>query len=90
MSKMCCFTSSEDSKNPCFWSRVCLHNMARLGKEATTLRRVMEALFRYFDNGNMWPIKDGIALPVLKDVQFLMDDSGLVPSFVSFDEFLAR
>ncbi|KAL1549971.1 protein SEMI-ROLLED LEAF 2-like isoform X2 [Salvia divinorum] len=66
----------EDSKNPCFWSRVCLHNMASLGKEATTLRRVMESLFRYFDNGNMWPVKDGIALPVLKDVQFLMDDSG--------------
>ncbi|XP_047944796.1 protein SEMI-ROLLED LEAF 2-like isoform X2 [Salvia hispanica] len=68
--------AEEDSKNPCFWSRVCLHNMATLGKEATTLRRVMESLFRYFDNGNMWPIKDGIALPVLKDVQFLMEDSG--------------
>ncbi|KAL1555311.1 protein SEMI-ROLLED LEAF 2-like [Salvia divinorum] len=68
--------AEEDSRNPCFWSRVCLHNMATLGKEATTLRRVMESLFRYFDNGNMWPVKNGIALPVLKDVQFLMDDSG--------------
>ncbi|XP_041997859.1 protein SEMI-ROLLED LEAF 2-like [Salvia splendens] len=68
--------AEEDSKNPCFWSRVCLHNMATLGKEATTMRRVMESLFRYFDNGNMWPIKDGIALPVLKDVQLLMEDSG--------------
>ncbi|XP_042048331.1 protein SEMI-ROLLED LEAF 2-like isoform X2 [Salvia splendens] len=66
----------EDSKNPWFWSRVCLHNMASLGKEATTLRRVMESLFRYFDSGNMWPVKDGIALPVLKDVQFFMDDTG--------------
>ncbi|KAM0982750.1 hypothetical protein ACFX2A_015919 [Malus domestica] len=25
----------EDAKNPCFWSRVCLHNMAKLAKEAT-------------------------------------------------------
>ncbi|XP_042053814.1 protein SEMI-ROLLED LEAF 2-like isoform X2 [Salvia splendens] len=66
----------EDSKNPWFWSRVCLHNMASLGKEATTLRRVMESIFRYFDSGNMWPVKDGIALPVLKDVQFFMDDTG--------------
>ncbi|KAL0339653.1 UNVERIFIED_CONTAM: protein SEMI-ROLLED LEAF 2 [Sesamum radiatum] len=66
----------EDSKNPCFWSRVCLHNMAKLGKEATTMRRVLESLFRYFDNGNLWPAKDGIAFPVLKDMQLLMDDSG--------------
>ncbi|KAH6818785.1 hypothetical protein C2S51_002388 [Perilla frutescens var. frutescens] len=68
--------AEEDSTNPCFWSRVCLHNMARLGKEATTLRRVMESLFRNFDNGNQWPIKDGIAFPILKDMQSLMDDSG--------------
>ncbi|KAL2225947.1 uncharacterized protein LOC105159750 isoform X2 [Sesamum indicum] len=68
--------AAEDSKNPCFWSRVCLHNMAKLGKEATTMRRVLESLFRYFDNGNLWPAKDGIAFPVLKDMQLLMDDSG--------------
>lgn len=40
------------------------------------MRRVLESLFRYFDNENLWPIKDGIALPVLKDMQHLMDDSG--------------
>ncbi|KAL7097914.1 hypothetical protein ACP275_10G173100 [Erythranthe tilingii] len=68
--------AEEDSKNPCFWSRVCLQNMAKLGREATTMRRVLESLFRYFDNGNLWPIKDGIAFPVLKDIQLLMDDSG--------------
>ncbi|KAL3841253.1 hypothetical protein ACJIZ3_025844 [Penstemon smallii] len=66
----------EDAKNPCFWSRVCLHNMAKLGKEATTMRRVLESLFRYFDNGNLWTAKHGIAFPVLKDMQLLMDDSG--------------
>ncbi|KAI3472191.1 hypothetical protein Pfo_029679 [Paulownia fortunei] len=68
--------AAEDSKNPCFWSRVCLHNMAKLGKEATTMRRVLESLFRYFDNGNLWPAKHGVAFPVLKDMQLLMDDSG--------------
>lgn len=68
----------EDSKNPCFWSRVCLHNMANLGKEATTMRRVLESLFRYFDNENLWPIENGIAFPVLKDMQTLMDDSGKI------------
>lgn len=58
--------------------------MARLGKEATTLRRVMESLFRYFDNGNLWPVKDGIAFPILKDMQLLMDESGEVLFFVFF------
>ncbi|KAI3446472.1 hypothetical protein Pfo_003137 [Paulownia fortunei] len=68
--------TAEDAKNPCFWSRVCLHNMANLGKEATTMRRVLESLFRYFDNGNLWPAEHGIAFPVLKEMQLWMDDSG--------------
>ncbi|TQD89872.1 hypothetical protein C1H46_024574 [Malus baccata] len=66
----------EDAKNPCFWSRVCLHNMAKLAKEATTIRRVLESLFRYFDTGNLWSPKYGLAIPVLKDIQVLMDDCG--------------
>ncbi|KZV15899.1 hypothetical protein F511_14538 [Dorcoceras hygrometricum] len=68
--------TAEDAKNPSFWSRVCLHNMANLGKEATTMRRVLESLFRYFDNGNLWHTTNGIAFPVLKDMQILMDNSG--------------
>lgn len=67
----------EDAKNPCFWSRVCLHNMAKLAKEATTIRRVLESLFRYFDTGNLWSPKYGLAIPVLKDIQVLMDDCGI-------------
>ncbi|CAA2988360.1 Hypothetical predicted protein [Olea europaea subsp. europaea] len=50
--------------------------MAKLGKEATTMRRVLESLFRYFDNGNLWSVERGIAFPVLKEMQLLMDDSG--------------
>ncbi|XP_073306164.1 protein SEMI-ROLLED LEAF 2-like isoform X1 [Primulina huaijiensis] len=68
--------TAEDAKNPSFWSRVCLHNMANLGKEATTMRRVLESLFRYFDNGNLWHTASGIAFLVLKDMQILMDNSG--------------
>uniref|UniRef100_A0A9I9CX37 Protein EFR3-like protein B n=1 Tax=Cucumis melo TaxID=3656 RepID=A0A9I9CX37_CUCME len=68
--------TGENVQNPCFWSRVCLHNMAKLAKEATTMRRILESLFRYFDNENLWSTKHGIAAPVLKDLQFLMDKSG--------------
>ncbi|GMH20156.1 hypothetical protein Nepgr_021997 [Nepenthes gracilis] len=66
----------EDAKNPSFWSRVCLHNMAKLCKEATTTRRVLECLFCYFDNGRLWSSKYSLALPVLKDMQSVMEDSG--------------
>ncbi|KAL5537504.1 hypothetical protein UlMin_045125 [Ulmus minor] len=68
--------ASEGAKNTSFWSRVCLHNMAKLAKEATTIRRVLESLFHYFDNGNLWSSKHGLAFPVLMDIQYLMDTSG--------------
>ncbi|KAK4371504.1 hypothetical protein RND71_010979 [Anisodus tanguticus] len=68
--------SKEDAENPSFWSRVCLHNMAKLGKEAMTTRRVLESLFRYFDDDNLWPTENEIAVPILKDMQYTMDASG--------------
>ncbi|XP_034694612.1 protein SEMI-ROLLED LEAF 2 isoform X1 [Vitis riparia] len=68
--------STEDAKNPCFWSRVCLHNMALLAKESTTKRRILESLFLYFDDGNLWSPENGLAFPVLKDMQFLGENSG--------------
>lgn len=49
--------------------------MAKLAKEATTTRRVLESLFRYFDNGNLWSADHGLAFPVLKDIQVLMESS---------------
>ncbi|KAI3409223.1 uncharacterized protein J3R85_019581 [Psidium guajava] len=71
-----------DANNPCFWSRVCVHNMAKLAKEATTIRRVLESLFRYFDNGNSWSSEHGLAFPVLKDMQILMESSGQSTHFL--------
>lgn len=70
------FSARVDATNPCFWSRVCLHNMAKLGKEATSIRRVLESLFRYFDNGNLWAGDHGLAFTVLNDMQFLMEQLG--------------
>lgn len=50
--------------------------MAKLAKEATTIRRVLESLFRYFDNANLWSLDTGLAFLVLKDMQVLMDNTG--------------
>ncbi|KZV47262.1 hypothetical protein F511_07685 [Dorcoceras hygrometricum] len=69
------YYTSADSRNPKFWSRVCLHNMAKLAREATTVRRVLEALFRYFDQGNFWSPAHGLALSVLLDMQSIMEKS---------------
>ncbi|KAK6804066.1 hypothetical protein RDI58_001850 [Solanum bulbocastanum] len=66
----------EDSRNPMFWSKVCLHNMAKLAKEATTVRRVLESLFRYFDNADLWSPEHGVSLGVLLDMQSIMENSG--------------
>ncbi|VVB16915.1 unnamed protein product [Arabis nemorensis] len=68
--------SVEDAKSPKFWSRVCLHNLAKLAKEATTVRRVLESLFRYFDFNEVWSTEHGLALYVLQDVQLLIERSG--------------
>ncbi|XP_039036280.1 protein SEMI-ROLLED LEAF 2-like [Hibiscus syriacus] len=65
-----------DARNPCFWSRVCLHNMAKLAKEATTTRRVHESMFHYFDKEKLWSAENGLALPVLREMQLLIDSSG--------------
>ncbi|CAL5060333.1 unnamed protein product [Urochloa decumbens] len=66
----------EDAKDPCFWSRICVHNMATMSREATTFRRVMDSLFRHFDNTNSWSSKNGLALCVLLDMQMFMENSG--------------
>ncbi|XP_058103557.1 protein SEMI-ROLLED LEAF 2-like [Magnolia sinica] len=50
--------------------------MAKLAKEVTTVQRVLESLFRYFDNENLWSPQHGLALAVLLDMQMLMEKTG--------------
>ncbi|XP_058094146.1 protein SEMI-ROLLED LEAF 2 [Magnolia sinica] len=64
------------TKSPAYWSRVCLQNMAALAKEGTSVRRVLEPLFRNFDSGNHWSPENGLAFSVLSDMQLLMEKSG--------------
>uniref|UniRef100_A0A0D9VLT9 Uncharacterized protein n=1 Tax=Leersia perrieri TaxID=77586 RepID=A0A0D9VLT9_9ORYZ len=68
--------TTEESESPNFWSGICLHNLARISREATTVRRVLEAIFRYFDNNNMWSPSKGLALCVLLDMQIVIEKSG--------------
>ncbi|XP_021609744.1 protein SEMI-ROLLED LEAF 2 isoform X2 [Manihot esculenta] len=66
----------DTSKCPSYWSKVCLRNMARLAKEATTVRRVLEPLFHNFDTSNHWPLETGVAYPVLIYLQSLLEEAG--------------
>ncbi|XP_057807732.1 protein SEMI-ROLLED LEAF 2-like [Salvia miltiorrhiza] len=70
------YYTTADSGSPKFWSRVCLLNMAKLAREATTVRRVLEALFCHFDRSNLWSPDHGLVLPVLLDMQSIMENSG--------------
>ncbi|KAG6406274.1 hypothetical protein SASPL_133874 [Salvia splendens] len=71
------YYTTSDRGCPKFWSRVCLLNMAKLAREATTVRRVLEALFCHFDRNNLWCPDHGLVLPVLLDMQSIMENSGL-------------
>ncbi|KAF0919718.1 hypothetical protein E2562_031063 [Oryza meyeriana var. granulata] len=64
------------SESPAHWARVCLRNMASIAKEATTMRRVLDPLFRLFDSHNHWSPENGLALSILQEMQTLMDKSG--------------
>ncbi|XP_058730020.1 protein SEMI-ROLLED LEAF 2-like isoform X1 [Vicia villosa] len=66
----------DTAKDPAYWSKACLYNMVKLAKEATTLRRVLEPLFHYFDTQNQWSSEKGEAARVLTYLQSLLEDSG--------------
>lgn len=68
--------TTDTSKSPSYWSRVCLDNMARLAKETTTVRRVLEPLFQIFDAENHWSTETGVACSVLLYLQSLLEESG--------------
>lgn len=64
--------------SPSYWSRICLHNVAQLAKEATTVRRVLEPLFNSFDNENLWSPDKGIACSMLTYLQSQLEESGYI------------
>ncbi|KAK7261608.1 hypothetical protein RIF29_27923 [Crotalaria pallida] len=66
----------DTAKDPAYWSKVCLYNMAKLAKEATTVRRVLEPLFHNFDTENHWSSEKGVACGVLMYLQSLLAESG--------------
>lgn len=72
----------DTAKDPAYWSKACLYNMVKLAREATTLRRVLEPLFHYFDTQNQWSSEKEEAARVLMYLQSLLEDSGTLQHLV--------
>ncbi|XP_044499829.1 protein SEMI-ROLLED LEAF 2 isoform X3 [Mangifera indica] len=70
------YSTTDTSKSPSYWSKVCLNNIARLAKEAATVRRVLEPLFYHFDVENHWSSDTGVACSVILYMQSLLEESG--------------
>ncbi|KAI4378778.1 hypothetical protein MLD38_016210 [Melastoma candidum] len=70
------YRTMDASKCPSYWSWVCLQNMAKLAKEAATVRRILEPLFHIFDKENLWSLDKGIGCSVLLYFQELLEESG--------------
>ncbi|KAJ6791607.1 Uncharacterized protein M6B38_243205 [Iris pallida] len=66
----------EERENPVVWSHICIQKLAELAKESTTLRRVLEPIFVYFDTGRHWATRRGLALHVLSEMSYLVESSG--------------
>ncbi|KAK8984392.1 hypothetical protein V6N11_029707 [Hibiscus sabdariffa] len=66
----------DTSKSPSYWSKVILRNIARMAKEATTIRRVLEPLLKNFDAEDHWSQEKGVAFSVLMYLQLIMEETG--------------
>lgn len=66
----------EEMETPKVWAQICIQSMVRLAKETTTVRRVLEPIFQYFDMGKHWSPENGLAVSVLRDMSYLMQNTG--------------
>lgn len=66
----------EEIETPKVWAQICIQRMVELSKESTTMRRVLDPMFVYFDSGRHWVSRQGLAMLVLSDMSYFMENSG--------------
>ncbi|KAK6911653.1 hypothetical protein RJ641_023746 [Dillenia turbinata] len=64
----------EEIETPKVWAQICVQRMIELAKESTTMRRVLDPMFVYFDTGHHWSSRQGLALVVLSDMTYFVAD----------------
>ncbi|KAM7478464.1 hypothetical protein LguiA_026677 [Lonicera macranthoides] len=66
----------EDVETPEIWAQICIQRMVELAKESTTMRRILDPMFVYFDTGRHWVPRHGLATMVLSDMSYFLESSG--------------
>ncbi|KAF2307308.1 hypothetical protein GH714_026229 [Hevea brasiliensis] len=66
----------EEIEIPKVWAQICIQRMVELAKESTTMRRVLDPMFVYFDSGRHWAPLQGLSVTVLSDMCYLLESSG--------------
>ncbi|XP_015874915.3 protein SEMI-ROLLED LEAF 2 isoform X2 [Ziziphus jujuba] len=66
----------EEIETPKVWAQICIQRMVELAKESTTMRRILDPMFVYFDSGGYWVPQQGLAMLVLSDMSYFMESSG--------------
>lgn len=66
----------EEIDTPRVWAQICIQRMAELAKESTTMRHVLDPMLVYFDSGNHWVPRQGLAMIVLSDMSYLLESAG--------------
>lgn len=52
--------------------------MVELAKESTTMRRVLDPMFVYFDSRQHWAPQKGLAMIILSRMAYFMENSGII------------
>lgn len=66
----------EEVQTPQVWAQICVQRMVDLAKESTTMRRVLEPMFIYFDMRRHWVPQHGLAPAVLSDMSSFVENPG--------------
>ncbi|KAM3313725.1 hypothetical protein ACQJBY_032943 [Aegilops geniculata] len=66
----------EEHESPEVWSHICVQKLVELAKESTTMRRILDPMFSYFDMKKQWAPRHGLALLVLSDMSYPEKSSG--------------
>ncbi|XP_024961732.1 uncharacterized protein LOC112502139 [Cynara cardunculus var. scolymus] len=66
----------EEIVMPKVWAQVCIQRMVELARESTTMRRVLDPMFVYFDTNRQWVPLHGLGFVVLSDVAYFVESPG--------------
>lgn len=56
--------------------------MVELAKESTTMRRILDPMFVYFDTNRHWVPPRGLGLIVLSDMAYFVESPGIYTFFL--------